>query len=63
MRRSKVLLLKEKGKNAGYIQEEWSRGCRPRATTDFPAILLIFNIISSNSKHGKIDYIINFKLK
>jgi hypothetical protein len=33
-----VLVKREGGQSAGYIQEEWSRGCRPRATTDFPAI-------------------------
>jgi hypothetical protein len=34
-----IILIKEEGKSASYIQEEWSRGCRPRATTDFPIIL------------------------
>jgi hypothetical protein len=34
-----VLVKREGGQSAGYIQEEWSRGCRPRATTDFPVTL------------------------
>jgi hypothetical protein len=34
-----VVVRRERGQSAGYIHEEWSRGCRPRATTDFPATL------------------------
>jgi len=34
-----VVVRREGGQSASYIYEEWSRGCRPRATTDFPAII------------------------
>jgi hypothetical protein len=37
-----VIVRREGGQSASYIQEEWSRGCRPRAITDFPVILFIF---------------------
>jgi hypothetical protein len=36
------LMLRKEGKSAGYIQDEWSRGYRPRATTDFPAIIKVY---------------------
>jgi hypothetical protein len=38
-----MVIRRERGQSAGYIQEEWSRACRPRATTDFPIILLTLN--------------------
>jgi hypothetical protein len=41
-----LMLRREEGRSAGYIQDEWSRGCRPRATTDFPAI--VYNRGNSN---------------
>jgi hypothetical protein len=36
------LLSGDRGRSASYIHEEWSRGSRPRATTDFPAIISLF---------------------